>query len=161
MSNYTIRNATAKDSATVLYFIKELAEYEKMSDLVVATEEDIKKNFFGENMGGVLILSENGRDVGFAIYFYTFSTFLGKCGIHLEDLFVLPEYRGRGYGKALLKRLAEICVENDLGRLEWNCLDWNTPSIEFYKSIGGEMLDEWLNFRLSGEALRNMGAKEN
>ena len=161
MSNYTVRNATEKDSATVLYFIKELAEYEKMSDLVVATEEDIKNNFFGENMGGVLILSENGRDVGFAIYFYTFSTFLGKRGIHLEDLFVLPEYRGKGYGKALLKKLAELCVEKDLGRLEWNCLDWNTPSIKFYRSLGAEMLDEWLNFRLSGEALKELGTNEN
>lgn len=161
MSSYKIRNATEKDSATVLYFIKELAEYEKMSDLVIATEKDIKKNFFGENMGGVLILSENGLDVGFAIYFYTFSTFLGKRGIHLEDLFVLPEYRGRDYGKALLKKLAEICVENDLGRLEWSCLDWNTPSIDFYLSLGAERLNEWLDFRLSGEVLKKMGTKEN
>ena len=156
MNNYTIRNATEKDSASVLFFIKELAEYEKMSELVVATEEDIRKNFFGENMGGVLIISENERDVGFAIYYYTYSTFLGKRGIHLEDLFVLPEYRGRGYGKALLKRLAEICVEKGLGRLEWSCLDWNVPSIDFYRSLGAEQLDEWLDFRLSGEALRKM-----
>lgn len=161
MNDIKIRFADSSDSATVLYFIKELAEYEKMADLVVATEEDIEKNFFGENIGGVLILSENGRDVGFAIYFYTFSTFLGKRGIHLEDLFVLPEYRGRGYGKALLKKLAELCVEKDLGRLEWNCLDWNTPSIKFYRSIGAEMLDEWLNFRLSGEALKELGTNEN
>ncbi len=156
---FEIRSAAKKDSPTVLYFIKELAEYEKMSDLVVATEEDIKKNFFGENIGGVLLLSEEGRDVGFALYYYTFSTFLGKRGIHLEDLFVLPEYRGRGYGKALLKRLAEVCIEKDLGRLEWNCLDWNTPSIEFYLSLGAEKLDEWLNFRLSGESLKKLGEK--
>ena len=161
MNDVKIRVADASDSATVLFFIKELAEYEKMSDLVVATEDDIKKNFFGENMGGVLILSENGRDVGFAIYFYTFSTFLGKRGVHLEDLFVLPEYRGRGYGKALLERLAEICVKDDLGRLEWNCLDWNTPSIDFYLSLGAEKLDEWLNFRLSGDELKKMGTKQN
>ncbi|MBE6563225.1 MAG: GNAT family N-acetyltransferase [Ruminococcaceae bacterium] len=161
MNDIKIRFADSTDAATVLYFIKELAEYEEMADLVVATEEDIKNNFFGENIGGVLILSENGRDVGFAIYFYSFSTFLGKRGIHLEDLFVLPEYRGRGYGKALLERLAEICVKEDLGRLEWNCLDWNTPSIKFYRSLGAEMLDEWLNFRLSGEALKELGTKEN
>ncbi len=153
MAETIIRYASKEDSALVLFFIKELAVYEKMEDLVVATEKDIEKRIFDEKIAEVIFICEDGKEVGFALFFHTFSTFLGKAGIHLEDLYVLPEYRGRGYGKALLKKLAAIAVERDCGRLEWSCLDWNTPSIDFYKSLGAVELSEWLDFRLSGDAL--------
>lgn len=153
MTDFEIRFAEKKDAALVLRFIRELAVYEKMEQLVVATCSDIERVIFDEKAAEVLFISENGKEVGFALFFTTFSTFLGKTGIHLEDLYVMPEYRGRGYGKALLKKLAQLTVERDCGRLEWSCLDWNTPSIDFYKALGAAELEEWLDFRLSGESL--------
>lgn len=156
MAETIIRYASKEDAGLVLHFIKELAVYEKMEDLVVATESDIEKCIFDEKIAEVIFVCEDGKEVGFALFFHTFSTFLGKAGIHLEDLYVIPEYRGKGYGKALLKELARIAVERDCGRLEWSCLDWNTPSIDFYKSLGAVELSEWLDFRLSGDALSKM-----
>ena len=126
-----------------------------MSDQVVATEELLREWIFEKQKAEVLIASEDGRDIGFALYFHNFSTFLGRAGIYLEDLFVLPEYRGRGYGKALLRRLAQLTVARGCGRLEWACPDWNRPSIRFYRSLGAAAMDEWTTYRLTGETLKN------
>lgn len=150
------RFATEEDSEKILFFIKELAEYEKMSDLVVATAEDIRRELFEKRSAEtVFALDDSGVEVGFALFFTTFSTFLGKSGIHLEDLYVLPERRGEGFGKGLLLHLKEIARERNCGRLEWTCLDWNTPSLDFYKSLGAEIMNEWVMLRLSGETLEN------
>lgn len=151
------RFAKREDAALILEFIKGLAEYERMSDDVVATEALLREWIFDRKMAEVLFVSENGTEVGFALFFHNFSTFLGVGGIHLEDLFVLPEKRGRGYGKGLLKRLAEIAVERGCGRLEWSCLDWNKPSIDFYLSLGATPLDDWTTYRLCGDTLKNFG----
>lgn len=149
-----IRFATERDVSKILFFIKELAEYEKMSDEVVATEDMLRKELFEKKNAEVIFaLDDNENEVGFALFFTTFSTFLGKPGIHLEDLYVLPEARGHGYGKALLKHLARLCVERECGRLEWTCLNWNTPSLDFYRALGAETMDEWTSLRVSGEAL--------
>ncbi|MBE6965303.1 MAG: GNAT family N-acetyltransferase [Ruminococcaceae bacterium] len=149
-----IRFATERDVSKILFFIKELAEYEKMSDEVVATEDMLRKELFEKKNAEVIFaLDDNENEVGFALFFTTFSTFLGKPGIHLEDLYVLPEARGHGYGKALLKHLARLCVERGCGRLEWTCLNWNTPSLDFYRALGAETMDEWTSLRVSGEAL--------
>ena len=154
MNNLTIRQADINDVSIILSFIKDLAEYENMSDQVVATEELLKEWLFEKKKAEVLLAMEGDTPVGVALYFYNFSTFLGKAGIYLEDLFVLEPYRGKGYGKGLLKKLAQICVEEDLGRLEWSCLDWNTPSIDFYKSLGARVMDGWSVYRLSGDTLQ-------
>ena len=151
----TIRAAAETDCAAILGFIRALADYEHMSDQVVATEELLREWIFEKQKAEVLIASEDGRDIGFALYFHNFSTFLGRAGIYLEDLFVLPEYRGRGYGKALLRRLAQLTVARGCGRLEWACLDWNRPSIDFYRSLGAAAMDEWTTYRLTGETLKN------
>ena len=151
----TIRAAAVTDCAAILGFIRALADYEHMSDQVVATEELLREWIFEKQKAEVLIASEDGRDIGFALYFHNFSTFLGRAGIYLEDLFVLPEYRGRGYGKALLRRLAQLTVARGCGRLEWACLDWNRPSIDFYRSLGAAAMDEWTTYRLTGETLKN------
>ncbi len=149
-----IRFATERDVPKIMFFIKELAEYEKMSDDVVATEEMLRREIFeNKNAEVIFALDENMREVGFALFFTTFSTFLGRSGIHLEDLYVLPEARGRGHGKALLKYLARLCVERGCGRLEWTCLNWNTPSLNFYRALGAETMDEWTSLRVSGAAL--------
>ncbi len=149
-----IRFATERDVSKILFFIKELAEYEKMSDEVVATEDMLRKELFEKKNAEVIFaLDDNENEVGFALFFTTFSTFLGKPGIHLEDLYVLPEARGHGYGKALLKHLARLCVERGCGRLEWTCLNWNTPSLDFYRALGAETMDEWTSLRVSGETL--------
>ena len=147
------RFAQKKDSKLILEFITELAVYEKMLDEVVATEDLLNEWLFEKKIAEVIFVMENDTEVGFALFFYNFSTFLGKGGIHLEDLFVKPQYRKKGYGKALIKKLAEITVERGCGRLEWSCLDWNRPSIEFYLSLGSEALDDWTNFRLTGDNL--------
>ena len=141
----------------MLDFIKRLAEYEKLSHMVVATEEALEKYLFGERkIADVLLGYFRGEPVGFALYFYNFSTFLCKPGIYLEDIFVLEEYRGRGFGKALLTYLAKLAVNEDCGRLEWAVLDWNKPSISFYKSLGARLMDEWIINRVSGQALRDL-----
>ena len=151
---FAIRKAEKKDIILILDFIKALAKYEKMSELVSAVPSDIEKYIFSEDAVAHVVIGEyEGMPVGFALYFYNFSTFLGKPGIYLEDLFVHEEMRGRGFGKELLKYLARLAVEKNCGRLEWCVLDWNTPSIEFYKSLGAEIKKEWLLNRLSGESL--------
>ncbi|MBE5737647.1 MAG: GNAT family N-acetyltransferase [Clostridiales bacterium] len=148
------RFANRQDTALILDFIKKLADYEKMLDQVVATEKDLENLLFDKGRAEVLfVLNQDKKEVGFALFFHNFSTFLGKSGIYLEDLFVLPEFRGKGYGKGLLKKLAQIAKERDCGRLEWSCLDWNTPSIVFYLSLGAKKMDGWTTFRLSGETL--------
>ena len=151
-----IRYAERKDTAIILNFIKELALYENMLDQVVATEELLEEWLFDKKAAEVLLAVEDGREVGFALFFHNFSTFLGRAGIYLEDLFVLPEFRGRGFGKALLRKLAQTAIERGCGRLEWACLDWNKPSIDFYLSLGAKPLDDWTVYRLTGDTLRKM-----
>ena len=151
------RSAERKDTALILQFIRALAEYEHMENEVVATPELLEEWLFDKQKAEVIFALENGKEVGFALFFHNFSTFLGRAGIYLEDLFVLPEYRGKGYGKALLTQLARIAVERGCGRLEWWCLDWNQPSIDFYRSMGAVPMDEWTVFRIAGETLQNLG----
>ena len=155
----TFRFAEEKDCALILDFIRALAEYENMSDQVVATEELLREWIFEKEKAEVLFVCEGGEAVGFALFFHNFSTFLGRAGIYLEDLFVLPAFRGKGYGKALLRKLAQIAVERGCGRLEWACLDWNRPSIDFYLSFGATPMDAWTTYRLTGDTL-NEAAKE-
>ena len=150
------RFAKREDTDLILYFIKELALYEKMLDEVVADEKTLEEWIFDKQKAEVVFVTENEKEVGFALFFHNFSTFLGRAGIYLEDLFVLPEFRGRGYGKALLKRLAAIAVERGCGRLEWWCLDWNKPSIDFYLSLGAEPMSDWTTYRITGDTLRRM-----
>lgn len=154
MKQIEIRFATKEDTPLILSFIKALAEYEKMSEQVVADEKLLSYWLFEKNKAEVVFALENGKEVGFALFFHNFSTFVGKAGIYLEDLFVLPEYRGKGYGKGLIKFLARLALERGCGRMEWWCLDWNKPSIDFYLSLGAEKMDEWTTYRLSGESLK-------
>jgi GNAT superfamily N-acetyltransferase len=152
-----IRVATVGDAPLILEFIKQLAEYERLLGDVEATEADIRRDLFGENSRSFCEIAEaEGEPVGFALWFYNYSTFKGRAGIYLEDLFVLPGARGIGAGKALLRRLAQRCVEADLGRLEWAVLNWNTPAIEFYDSLGAAAMTDWTVRRLDGEALRKL-----
>ena len=160
MNNTEIRFAREEDVALILGFIKELAAYEKMSDLVVADEDLLREWIFEKHKAEVLFAMEDGKEVGFALFFHNFSTFLGRAGIYLEDLFVMPSYRGRGHGTALIKALARIALERGCGRLEWSCLDWNTPSIDFYLSLGAEQMNEWTVYRFSGDGLRALAEKE-
>ena len=153
----TFRFAEAADTPLILNFIRALAEYEKMADLVVADEALLGDQLFQKKNAEVIFAMEEGKEVGFALFFHNFSTFLGRSGLYLEDLYVLPEFRGKGYGKALLQKLAAIAVERGCGRMEWWCLDWNQPSIDFYKALGAEPMDEWTVYRLTGETLTNMG----
>ena len=136
-------------------FIKKLADYEHRLDEVIATEEALKYWIFDKNQAEVIFALEDGNVVGFALFFLSFSTYIGNVNLHLEDLFIDPEYRGKGYGKAMLKKLAKIVVDRGYGRFEWTCLDWNTPSLDFYKSLGAEIMNEWVMLRLSGETLEN------
>ena len=154
------RFATEADVALILNFIRGLAAYEKMSDLVVADEALLREWIFEKKKAEVIFALEDGAEVGFALFFHNFSTFLGRAGIYLEDLFVYPEYRGRGHGKALIRELARIAVERGCGRLEWCCLDWNRPSIDFYLSLGAEPLEEWTTYRLAGDGLRSFAEGE-
>lgn len=149
----SFRNAERKDIPLILQFIKELAEYEKMLDEVVADETTLETWIFDKQKAEVFFALENGKEVGFALFFHNFSTFLGRSGIYLEDLYVKPEFRGKGYGKAILKKLASIAVERGCGRLEWVCLDWNKPSIDFYLSIGAKPMSDWTVYRVAGEIL--------
>lgn len=150
------RYAERKDIPLLISFIKKLAEYENMTDQVKIDADTLEKWIFNKEKAEVIFALEDGKEVGYALFFYNFSTFLGKAGIYLEDLFVLPEYRGKGYGKGLLKTLAKIAVDNDYGRLEWSCLDWNKPSIDFYLSLGAEPLSDWTMYRATGDALKNL-----
>ena len=156
MSSFEIRYAREDEVGTILGFIRALADYEKMSDDVVATEELLREWIFEKKICEVLLGVEEGVPVGFALFFHNFSTFLGRAGIYLEDLYVKPEYRGRGYGKGLLKQLAKIAVERGCGRLEWWCLDWNRPSIDFYRSMGAEPMDDWTVYRVAGDTLQKL-----
>lgn len=150
------RYAERKDCALILQFIKELADYEKMLDEVVADEKTLEEWIFEKQKAEVLFVMADVQEVGFALFFHNFSTFLGRAGIYLEDLYVRPEYRGNGYGKAILKKLASIAVERGCGRLEWWCLDWNRPSIDFYLSLGAEPMSDWTVYRIAGETLRKL-----
>lgn len=150
------RYAKESDSKLILEFIKALADYEKLSDKVSATEEMLCEWIFKKQKAEVIFALENGKEVGIALFFYNFSTFLAKAGIYLEDLYVFPEYRGRGYGKYLLKQLAKITVERGCGRLEWACLNWNKPSIDFYLSLNAQPMNEWTTYRLTGETLNTL-----
>lgn len=150
------RNAERKDTALILQFIRELADYEKMLDEVVADEITLEEWIFDKQKAEVIFAMEGEKEIGFALYFHNFSTFLGRAGLYLEDLYVKPEYRGKGYGKAILKKLAAIAVERGCGRLEWWCLDWNKSSIDFYLSLGAEPMSEWTVYRIAGETLTNL-----
>lgn len=154
--NFRIRRAVEQDVPLILQFILDLAEYEHLRNEVVADEATLRTWIFERRGAQVIIAEEAGEPVGFALYFHNFSTFLGRCGIYLEDLFVKPEHRGKGYGLALLKRLAAIAVEEGCGRLEWWCLDWNKPSIDFYLSLPAEPMDEWTVYRVAGDDLANL-----
>ncbi len=151
-----IRNVTEKDTPQILAFIKELAEYEKMSDEVVATEDLLNNWLFEKKIAEVIFIEENGIPFGFALYFHNFSTFVGRGGIYLEDLYIKPEYRGKGYGKQLFTHLAKTAVERGCGRFEWCCLDWNKPSINFYTSMGAKPMKDWTTYRLDGQPLKKL-----
>ena len=156
MSQVTFRFAQPEDTGLILQFIRELADYEKMLDQVVATEDLLREQLFEEKGAEVLFALADGQEVGFALFFHNFSTFLGRRGLYLEDLFVKPAFRGQGYGKAILKKLAQIAVERGCGRLEWACLDWNQPSIDFYLSMGAQPMNDWKVYRLTGDSLHRM-----
>jgi GNAT superfamily N-acetyltransferase len=154
-----IRRATADDVSLIHRFINDLAEYERLAHEAVATEDDLRNALFGERpYAEVMIGSYDNEPAGFALFFHNFSTFLGKPGIYLEDLFVRPELRGHGVGKALLVQLAKLALERGCGRLEWAVLDWNEPSIGFYKSLGARPMDDWTVFRVTGDSLANLAA---
>jgi GNAT superfamily N-acetyltransferase len=154
-----LARATAQDVPAILSLIRGLAEYEKLSAEVTATEDGLRATLFGPNPVAEVLIAWLGADaVGFAVYFQNYSTFLGKPGIYLEDLFVLPECRNRGYGRRLLAEVARVAVERDCGRLEWSVLDWNEPAIRFYKSLGARPMDEWTVYRLTGEAIRKLAS---
>ena len=157
MAELSFRFAVREDTPKILAFIRALAEYEQMADQVVASEELLERQLFDQNAAEVLFALEDGLEVGFALFFHNFSTFLGRAGLYLEDLYVLPEHRGKGYGKALLRQLARIALHRGCGRMEWWCLDWNRPSINFYLSLGAEPMSDWTVYRLSGATLEALG----
>ena len=153
------RQATRNDIHLILKFIKDLADYEGLLDEVVADEATLEEWIFNCEKAEVIFAMEGDTEVGFALFFHNFSTFLGRAGIYLEDLYVMPEYRGKGYGKALLSKLAQIALERGSGRLEWWCLDSNTPSIDFYLSLNAEPMDEWTVYRIAGDTLTELAGK--
>lgn len=153
------RFAEEEDTPLILQFIRELADYEGMLGEVVADEATLKEWIFRKQKAEVLFVLADGREVGFALFFHNFSTFLGRAGLYLEDLYVKPEYRGRGYGKAILKKLAAIAVERGCGRLEWWCLDWNKPSIDFYLSLGAQPMEDWTVYRITGDTLTSLAGQ--
>ncbi|MGI6096093.1 MAG: GNAT family N-acetyltransferase [Lachnospiraceae bacterium] len=155
-TNLNFRYAERKDVSLILRFIRELAEYEKMLNEVVADEATLEEWIFDKEKAEVIFACLGDKEIGFALFFHNFSTFLGRAGLYLEDLYVSPEYRGKGYGKAILKKLAAIAVERKCGRLEWWCLDWNKPSIDFYVSLGAEPMSDWTVYRISGETLSEL-----
>ena len=150
------RFAEERDTPLILDFIKGLADYERMLDQVVADEATLADQLFRKKNAEVLFALEDGKEVGFALFFHNFSTFLGRSGLYLEDLFVLPEHRGKGYGRAIFRRLAAIARERGCGRMEWWCLDWNKPSIDFYRSLGAEPMSDWTVYRLTEETLEKL-----
>lgn len=152
-TEFHFRMAERADAPLIMQFIKELAEYEEMADQVVSDEQTLESWIFDRQKAEVIFVLEGEKEVGFALFFHNFSTFLGRAGLYLEDLFVRPEYRGRGYGKALMKKLASIAVERGCGRFEWWCLDWNRPSIDFYLSLGAVPMSDWTVYRVAGDAL--------
>ena len=154
-----IRVATEADVPLILSFIRELAEYERLSHEVVATEEGLRDSLFGERTGAEVVIGyQDGSPAGFALFFHNFSTFLGRPGLYLEDLYVKPETRGRGLGRALLVYLAKLATERGCGRMEWSVLDWNEPAIKLYRGIGATPMDEWTVYRVTGEALEDLAA---
>ena len=157
---FRIEPAQPRDTAVLMALIRALAEYERLTHLVVGTEAQLREELFGARpVIEAVVGREDGRAVGFALYFHNFSTFLARRGLYLEDLFVLPEARGRGYGKALMRHVARLAVERDCGRFEWTVLDWNQPAIDFYKSLGAELLPDWRVCRVTGAALAALGAR--
>jgi len=155
-----IERADARDVPLILRLIKALAEYERMSDEVIATEDSLRETLFGARPSAEVVIAYAGTEpAGFALFFQNYSTFLGKPGLYLEDLFVAPEYRGRGYGKALLQHLATLAVKRGCGRFEWSVLDWNEPAIGFYRKLGAQPMQDWTIFRVSGDALRKLAAQ--
>ena len=159
--DFKIRFATENDVGLILDFIKELADYEKLLNEVVATEEVLKESLFEKRAAEVIIAEYKGQPIGFALFFHNFSTFIGKPGLYLEDLYIRPEMRGKGYGKTLLAFLAKLALERNCGRFEWWCIDWNQSSIDFYKSIGAIPMDEWTVFRVADEALLDLANEFN
>ena len=155
MSTLTFRDATEDDVALILEFIRKLADYEHRLDEVIATEDELRKWIFDKKQAEVIFALEDGKEIGFALFFLSFSTYISNVNLHLEDLFIDPEYRGRGYGKALLKKLAKRVVDRGYGRFEWTCLAWNKPSIDFYLSLGAKQKD-WNVFHLTGDELRDL-----
>lgn len=151
-----IRLAEPKDISLIYDFITLLADYEKMTNEVVASIESLKDWLFVKKVAEVIFIVEDEKEVGFALYFYHFSTFLGKAGIYLEDIFIKPDYRGRGFGKAVFKYLSSTAIQRGCGRLEWSCLNWNEPSIQFYLSLGAIPMDEWTVYRLTEEKMREL-----
>lgn len=160
IKDFTIRFAAEEDTGLILQFIKDLAEYEKMQDQVVATKEILHEWIFEKKKAEVLLGELKGKPVAFALFFHNFSTFLGRSGIYLEDLFVNPGARRLGIGKAMLKQLAKLATQRGCGRVEWCCLDWNEPSIRFYLSLGAKPITDWIRFRLSGDTLAAFGKEE-
>ncbi|OUP25797.1 GNAT family N-acetyltransferase [Gemmiger sp. An194] len=156
---HVFRFAEEGDTPLILQFIRELADYEGMLSEVVADEATLKEWISRKQKAEVLFVLADGREVGFALFFHNFSTFLGRAGLYLEDLYVKPEYRGRGYGKAILKKLAAIAVERGCGRLEWWCLDWNRPSIDFYLSLGAQPMEDWTVYRITGDTLTSLAGE--
>lgn len=159
LGGFKLRYADESDTALILDFIKELAIYEKMLDQVVATEEGLRDSLFCKKAAEVIIGEYEGKPVGFALFFHNFSTFLGQAGLYLEDLYVKPEMRGKGMGKIMLAFLAGLALERNCGRLEWWVLDWNEPSIRFYKKLGAVPMDEWTVYRVTGDNLKVLGEK--
>lgn len=154
--NIIFEKASRKDVPIILQFIKDLARYEKLENEVITTEELIEEWLFDKEKAEVIFAVVDHKKIGFALFFHNFSTFLGRAGLYLEDLYIMPEYRGHGYGKAMIKELARIAVTRGCGRLEWWCLDWNQPSIDFYLSLGAKAMDEWTVYRITGESLRKL-----
>lgn len=152
----SFRNAEKNDISLILHFIKELASYEKMLDEVIATEEILNHWIFEEKKAEVFFVLENNKEIGFALFFHNFSTFVGRAGLYVEDVYIMPEYRKKGYGKAVFKKLAQIAVERGCGRMEWSCLNWNKPSIDFYTHISAVPMSEWTVYRLTQDKIKKL-----
>ncbi|VEU82315.1 GNAT family N-acetyltransferase [Acholeplasma hippikon] len=158
--NKSYRFAEEKDIPLVLKFIKELSVYEKMEDQVIATETTLKEWLFEKKIAEVIFPMENNIEVGFALFFHNYSTFVGRAGLYLEDIYIMPQYRNRGHGKSIFKILSKIAVERNCGRFEWSCLDWNEPSIQFYKSLGAVPMNGWTVYRLTEEKFKKIAEEQ-